>query len=102
VFPFGAQYAFVDGEMSKGTELYRYGLDSPAVVEALALALPVARLHRRIGRLACVSHEALAEDGSVQATTFADGTRVAANFSGERREVDDVGAVNAASWRAVP
>ena len=32
------------------------------------------KLHRRIGRLACVKYETLAADGSVQATTFSDGT----------------------------
>jgi len=100
VMPFGAQYAFIEGEMAKGTELYRYSLDSPEVQEALELALPVARLHRRIGKTACVAHETLAPGGALQVTTFADGTRVAANFSEEPAAVDDVGIVAAESWRA--
>jgi hypothetical protein len=100
VMPFGSQYAFVAGQMP-ATELYRYTLDSPEVVEALKLALPVAQLHGRIGRLACVKHETLAQDGSVQATTFADGTRVMANYSNEPREVAGVGLLRPASWQAV-
>ncbi len=101
VMPFGSQYAFVGGQMSKGTELYRYTLDSPEVKEALALALPVARLHGRVGRVAMVGHETLAADGSLQATTFADGTRVAANYSKEPREVPGFGLVEGEGWKAV-
>jgi hypothetical protein len=99
VMPFGSQYAFVAGRMP-ATELYRYTLDSPEVIEALRLALPVAQLHRRIGKLACVKHETLAEDGSVQATTFADGTCVTVNYSNEPRDLRGVGVLNATSWRA--
>lgn len=99
VMPFGAQYAFVAGRMP-ATELYRYTLDSPEVVEALRLALPVAQLHGRIGRLACVKHETLAGDGSVQATTFADGTRVVANYSSETRESPEGQPLPPTSWRA--
>ena len=98
--PFGSQYAFVAGQMP-ATELYRYTLESPEVVEALRLALPVAQLHGRIGKLACVKHETLAEDGSVQATTFADGTRVVANYADEPHEVAGAGRLGPASWRAV-
>jgi hypothetical protein len=100
VMPFGSQYAFIEGQMSKGTELYRYNLDMPDVKEALALALPVARLHGKVGKVACESHETLAADGSVQATTFADGTKVAANYSDERREVAGFGVLEAKSWKA--
>ncbi len=98
VMPLGAQYAFVGGRMPE-TELYRYRLDDAEVVEALRHALPVARLHGRVGRLACVGHEVLAEDGSVQATSFADGTRVMANYSSEPREVEGVGLLAPVSWQ---
>jgi len=101
VFPFGSQYAFVEGVMSKGTELYRYNLDMAEVKEALALALPVARLHRRVGKLALVSHETLAGDGSVQASVFSDGTRVVVNYADEPRESAAVGVVEPTSWKAV-
>jgi hypothetical protein len=98
VMPLGAQYAFVGGRMPE-TELYRYRLDDAEVAEALRHALPVARLHGRVGRLACVGHEVLTEDGSVQATSFADGTRVVANYSPEPREVQGVGLLAPVSWQ---
>jgi hypothetical protein len=47
-----------------------------------------------------VGHETLAPDGAVQATTFADGTRVAANFADEPREVPGAGRLPARSWSA--
>jgi len=98
VMPFGAQYAFVGGRGPE-TELYRYSLEDTTVREALKHALAVARLHRRTGKLACVGHQVLEEDGSVQATTFADGTRVVANYSYEPREVEGVGLLPAVSWK---
>jgi len=98
VMPFGAQYAFIEGEMAKGTKLYRYNLDSPEVQEALELALPVARLHRRIGKTACVAHETLAPGGALQVTTFADGTRVAANFAEAPVDLPGFGIVEGKSW----
>jgi hypothetical protein len=50
--------------------------EDAAVQEALIAALPVARLHRRIGKLELLSHAFLSEDGAAQATIFADGTYV--------------------------
>ena len=71
------------------------------VQEALAVALPVTQLHRRIGRLEMISHEFLSKDGAVQATTFSDSTRVIANFSEESRIVKDVGKIGAKSWNVI-
>ena len=45
------------------------------------------------------SHETLAADGSVQATIFADGTRVVANYSGEKRDVTGAGGIEPQSWK---
>lgn len=98
VMPFGSQYAFVEGRMPD-TELYRYSLADPEVKKALKLALPVAKLHGRIGRLPCVKHETLAPDGSVQATVFADGARVVANYADEPREVKGAGLIDPVSWK---
>ena len=75
-------------------------ITDPKVKEALASALPVANLHRRIGRLDCIAHEVLSADGAVQATVFADGTRVVANYAGEPREVKGGKPLAAVSWNA--
>jgi hypothetical protein len=79
VFPFGAQY----GWTGEGTEtfLFRYRFEDPEVQAALRQALPVARLHRRIGPCEMVHFKILSEDGYVQESAFSDGTRVVANFS---------------------
>lgn len=81
VFPFGAQY----GWTGRGAEtfLYRYRFEDPEVQIALRQALPVAQLHRRIGCQEMVHFRFLSEDGYVQESAFADGTRVVVNFSRE-------------------
>jgi hypothetical protein len=79
VFPFGAQYGYTG--RGKETFLYKYRLEDPEVQLALREALPVSRLHRRIGRQEMVHFKILSEDGYVQESAFADGTRVVANFS---------------------
>jgi hypothetical protein len=90
VFPFGAQYGY--SGHAKETFLYKYRFEDPEVQVALKAALPVARLHQRIGKQELVNFKILSEDGYVQETTFADGTRVVANFSqdfvGEMAGVD--------------
>jgi hypothetical protein len=97
VFPFGKQYAWVDID-ARVTRSYAVQFEDTEVQQALAVALPVARLHRRIGMLELVSHEFLSQDGAAQATTFADGTRIVANFAEQAREVDGCGVVPPASW----
>lgn len=72
--------------------------EDAAVQEALAAALPVTRLHRRIGKLELLSHEFLSEDGALQTTTFADSTRVTVNFADEPRIVDGIGLVGPKRW----
>ena len=107
VFAFGAQY----GWTGRGTEtfLYRYRFEDPEVQVALREALPVARLHRRIGQQEMVHFRILSEDGYVQESAFADGTRIVANFSrdviGGRRGighvvVDGIDSLMPESWQA--
>jgi hypothetical protein len=79
VFPFGAQYCY--NGRGKETFLYKNRFEDPEVQMALREALPVARLHRRTGKQELVHFKILSEDGYVQETAFADGTRVVANFS---------------------
>lgn len=79
VLPFGSQYGYT----GRGTEtfLYKYRFEDPEVQIALQQALPVSRLHKRIGRQEMVDFQILSPDGYIQQSTFADGTRVIANFS---------------------
>jgi hypothetical protein len=100
VFPFGRQYRWVD-RAACTTESYVVRLDDPPVQEALAAALPVARAHRRTGPQELLSHAFLSEDGAVQRTEFADGTRVFANFGDRAQVVSDVGRLDPVSWKAV-
>jgi hypothetical protein len=97
VFPFGRQYRWLPQVAARKTESYTVRFKDAAVQEALAVALPVTRLHRRIGKLELMAHEFLSDDGALQATTFADGTRVMANFADEPRAVQG-GTIAAKSW----
>lgn len=101
LFPFGAQYGWTG--RGKETFLYQYRLDDPEVQLALRAALPVARLHRRTGRQQMVHFKILSEDGYVQESAFADGTRVVANFSRDTRGEEESGPggpLGPESWRA--
>jgi hypothetical protein len=79
VFPFGAQYGY--SGHGKETFLYKYRFEDPEVQVALQAALPVARLHQRIGKQEMVHFNFLSDDGYVQESAFADGTHLVANFS---------------------
>jgi hypothetical protein len=98
LFPFGRQYRWLDLATRK-TESYSVRFEDAAVQEALAAARPVARLHSQIGRLELLSHEFLTEDGAVQATTFAGGTRIMANFAETPRTVAGSAEIQALRWR---
>lgn len=99
VFPFGAQYAWT-GQGSE-TFAFRFRFEDPAVQYALSKALPVARLHRRIGKLEMTDFKILSEDGWVQRTVFADGTVVTANFGcGRRTDIEGTEPMPGLSWIA--
>lgn len=98
VFPFGAQYMWT----GKGSEtfLYKYRFEDPEVQLALKLALPVAMLHKRIGKLEMVHFKILSEDGGVQETAFSDGTRIVANFNpGLRGDIKGIKPLLGETWR---
>lgn len=102
VFPFGAMYTYIG--RGKETMLYKNRFEDPEVQIALKHALPVARLHRQIGKLEMVDFKFLSDDGYVQQTTFADGTRITANFSLdfvniEKYMPDSDGTLQPESWR---
>lgn len=98
VFPFGRQYAWTDVE-TRSSFSYAIRLEHREVQKALEVALPVAQLHRRTGMQAMTGFEMLSDDGSVQATSFADGTRVIANLGRHTAEVPQVGIMAPATWR---
>lgn len=100
VFPFGRQYGWTD-VASRRTFAFQHHFEDQSVQEALALALPVARLHARIGRCAMTSFEFLSEDGLVQSTRFSNGTRIVANLGDRPAEVRRYGLLPATSWRSI-
>jgi hypothetical protein len=101
LFPFGRQYGWVDAARGQ-TYSFLVRLEDPSVQEAIRAALPVARLHAKIGMCEMASLAFLSDDRLVQATTFSDGTRVTANLSNEPRHVHDLGLLPAHSWRESP
>ena len=101
VFPFGSQYMWT----GKGNETfaYKFRFEDADVQHALREALPVAKLHEKIGKLEMISHRFLSEDGNVQETIFSDGTRIVANFSGEQRGgIPGIDPLQAESWIVMP
>ena len=83
------------------TYLYRYRFEDPVVQHALQQALPVARLHRRIGKADLAAFRMLSDDGYVQQTEFSDGTSVVANFANELRDAGTgIGPIQPLTWRA--
>ncbi len=98
LFPFGKQYGWVD-IATRESYSYIVRLEDESVRTALRAALPVAQLHKAIGMEEMVSFEFLSEDRAVQATAFADGTRIVANLSEQEAEAPDVGTLPPHSWR---
>jgi hypothetical protein len=97
IFPFGMQYMWTGKE--KETFAYKFRFEDPEVQLALKAALPVARLHERIGKQEMVHFRILSEDGYVQETAFADGTRVIANFSNSvRGGIPGIDPLQAENW----
>jgi hypothetical protein len=97
LFPFGRQYAWADWE-TRRTFSFSVAPEDESVQRAIRAALPVTRLHRRVGRCELVSFGFVTPDFSVQTTAFSDGTRVVANVSDEDRDTSEFGHVRANSW----
>jgi len=98
VFPFGYQYGWVDRACGE-TFGFRMKMQDPPVQEALACALPVAKLHKQVGKLDLLEFEFLSDDRFVQRTVFADGTAIVANLSSTAKEADGIGVLDAFTWQ---
>jgi hypothetical protein len=97
VFPFGRQYGWTDIATRRSFS-FLIRLEDREVQEALKLAMPVAKLHKRVGMQELVSFELLSDDGWLQSSTFADGTRIAANLSDRPREAPGAGTLAPDTW----
>lgn len=100
VFPFGRQYGWTNFE-TRESFAFTITLDDPSVQEALRAALPVARLHGRIGMCAMTDFRLLNDAGTAQATTFSDGTRVFANLGDTEVTIENT-VLPAQSWESHP
>ncbi len=101
LFPFGKQYGWVDNP-GGATKPFTVRLEDRPVREAMAAALPVAKLHGRLGMLDLEEFGLLSDDRYVQTSRFSDGTRIIANLSDKPAEIDGVGMVSGHSWREAP
>lgn len=97
VFPFGKQYGWVDIE-TRRTFSFLVRLTDAAVQDALAAALPVARLHKKIGMAELLSFDFVTDDHAVQTTLFSNGTRIVGNIGDADAHTPEYGAVLANSW----
>jgi len=98
LFPFGRQYSWSDIG-AKRTFSFTVQLADREVQRALEVALPLTKLHKRIGKQELLSFEFLSADRTLQATTFADGTRIIANLGRKSLEAPGVGLIAPDSWR---
>ena len=100
VFPFGAMYGWTGN--GHETFLYRFRLEDPETQFALQQALPVARLHEKTGMQEMIDFQFLSDDGTLQKTTFADGTTVYANLGQSvGRGLETIGGLQAESWKSL-
>ena len=95
-------FAIVIPHAHPRTYLYRPSLDSAITRDSIEAAKPVMALHRRIGKLEMTGHRLVSENGAVQETVFADGTRVTANFSNVSLPGPSGAVLGPESWEAVP
>lgn len=100
VMPFGRQYGWVDVE-TRRTFSFCIQLADREVQKALQAALPVTKLHRRIGKLELLSFDFVTDDAAVQTTVFADGTRIVANVSDKRRDAGEFGSLQPNTWKEI-
>jgi hypothetical protein len=99
VFLCGKMYRPSDGvHFSNGATYYDISFEDEATQQALALAKPVADLHRKVGTQQIVGYDMLTSDARVQRATFRDGTTVTVNF-GETSWSDGTLELDSKSWK---
>jgi len=69
------------------------------VQRSIKAALPVAKLHKKIGMLELQSFEFVTDDYAVQKTVFSDGTKIVANISDTDVMTEKYGMIKANSWQ---
>lgn len=100
VFLCGKMYRPSDNvSFGNGATYYDISFDDQATQEALALARPVAALHREVGAQQIVNYEILTSDGQVQRTTFRSGKAVTVNF-GDTSWTDGESVIPGKTWSA--
>ena len=98
VMPFGAQYGWTN-DYGSPTMLYRFRFEDPETQLALKCALPVAKNHEKVGMLEMTDFEFLTKNYHLQKTTFADGTKIYANFGPRAIYHPECGSVDPLSWK---
>jgi len=100
LFPFGKQYGWINIERRE-TFSFVVKLDDDEVQRSIRAALPVAKLHKKIGMLELESFEFVTEDYAVQKTVFSDGTTIVANISDTDTMTEEYGMIKANSWQVI-
>ena len=86
---------------TKETYSYLVHLEDAEVQRAIRAALPVSRLHKKIGMRELMAFDFITDDYAVQSTVFADGTRIIANISDQDKEVNGYGVIKANTWQEI-
>ncbi|MBN1809319.1 MAG: hypothetical protein JW909_09655 [Planctomycetes bacterium] len=100
LFPFGKQYGWAKAG-TKETYSYLVRLEDAEVRRAIKAALPVAKLHGKIGTCRLERFDFVTEDCAVQTTEFSDGTRIVANLSDAPADAGVYGKMDANTWKEV-
>ena len=100
LFPFGKQYGWTNIE-KRETFSYIVKLEDDEVQRSIKAAIPVAKLHKKIGMLELNSFEFVTDDYAVQKTLFSDGTQIVANISDTDKMTEKYGMIKADSWQII-
>lgn len=97
IFPFGLQYTFVP-KNEPDIFFYRMRLDDKRLREVMPYAKAAQKIFARVATQEIVDYKIHKDDGAVQESVFADGTRVIGNFSNTVLEAPGVGLMQPESY----